>query len=358
MTQPPDPHQGPQGREFLAPPPSPAGPLPPPYLPPVVVAPATLPSTPVVPTEYHQFLRTPRHRWYKPLLLILLVLGGWFLVGQVLLTPVVIWQAMHVHGTFAAAMANIDDPAVLASPAVITGNNLTLALFIPAAMLGQWAVYGQRPRWTSSVVGGLRWRWLLTMGAIILVLWLGYTGVEVALSGGLKIAPDRLLLWLVIIVLTVPLQSAGEEYGLRGSLNRAVAAWFGNRIVALAAGAVVSGLVFMSLHLAADPWLNVFYFSFGIISALLAWRTGGLEVSIAVHVVNNLVAFTLTAVSGDWDSIFDRQVGTGSPTVLIPVVALLVVLAIAEVLRRRMGITRIAAPGALPAAQTGVAENR
>ena len=39
--------------------------------------------------------------------------------------------------------------------------NLSLIVLIPAAMLSIWAVHRIRPRFLSSVAGGLRWRWLL-----------------------------------------------------------------------------------------------------------------------------------------------------------------------------------------------------
>jgi membrane protease YdiL (CAAX protease family) len=59
---------------------------------------------------------------------------------------------------------------------------------------------------------------------------------------------------------------------------------------ALLAGAV-STTLFALAHGDQDPWLFADRFAFGLTASWLVWRTGGLEAGIAMHVVNNLVAF-------------------------------------------------------------------
>jgi len=136
------------------------------------------------------------------------------------------------------------------------------------------------------------------------------------------------VLLLGIVVLTTPLQAAGEEYGARGLLTRAAASWVADPRVALLVGTVLSSAVFMLAHGAGDPWLIVFYFLFGVGLCLVTWRTGGLEIAVLIHTVNNLVAFGTVILSGqDLSNVLDRSDGAGSAAVLVPMVTLAAVIA-------------------------------
>lgn len=296
---------------------------------------------PVEPRAYHHFYRTPAHRWWKPLALVGLVTVG-FILSSVLVVLLASAIELATGGITADQLANGEIPS---SPGFFAANNITLALLIPFGMLGQWLVYGQRPRWLSSVEGGVRWRWLLVCAGVVVVIWTVYSVVEVALTG-FQLQGTQIALWLTLIVLTTPLQAAGEEYGLRGTLSRAVGAYFPDGRVALAAAMVVSAVVFMLLHGAADPWLNVYYLGFAVVASLLTWRTGGLEAAIAFHVINNLIALVLTVLTGQTDGLFEREVGAGSPWVLVGLVLAVVVAAVIDRLFVRSSLRRATAPGA------------
>ena len=88
-----------------------------------------------------------------------------------------------------------------------------------------------------------------------------------------------------------------------------MASFIPNKYVGLVGGALVSSTVFMLLHGAGDVWLNVFYFTFAMIACFLTWWTGGLEASIAVHVVNNMTSLSLTPWQ-DLSGLFQREAGT------------------------------------------------
>ena len=67
-------------------------------------------------------------------------------------------------------------------PAGFAYINLALIVLIPATMLSIWIVHRVRPRFVSSVVGGIRWRWLLRCLMVILPIWLVYIGVGLSHS--------------------------------------------------------------------------------------------------------------------------------------------------------------------------------
>ena len=304
-------------------------------------------ALPTTPASYPHLWRSPSWHWWKGL--VILVVGGmFFLVDQtiaILLAASI--DALTGRVPFSRFVRSASEGTIVTTPAIFIANNLSLVVLVPAAMLLSWAVTGQRPRWLSSVVGGLRWRWLWLCIAMSVPLWLVLTAIDFFGSGGLagnplRVTGDTLPLVLAVI-LTTPLQSAGEEYTFRGVINRSVASWVPTELGGALAGGVVSSTLFMWAHGAGDPWLNLFYFCFGVISSYLTWRTGGLEASIALHVVNNVTSeWSLPFVN--ISTMFDRQDGTAGPGVLIQLALPVISLALIVWQARRRGIVRRSSP--------------
>ena len=169
--------------------------------------------------------------------------------------------------------------------------NLSLIVLIPASGLSIWIVHGIRPRFLSSVAGGIRWGWLLRCIAVILPLWALYTALGVIAVPFTSPRPDHWIALLVIVVLMTPLQAAGEEYFFRGWIMQNVGAWFARPIVGLVASLIVSAVAFSTAHLSPDPWVLGTIACLAVASGLAAWRTGGLEAGIAMHAVNNVLTF-------------------------------------------------------------------
>ncbi len=311
------------------------------------------PSGPVVasalPTEprpYFHFLRTPRARWWKGALVILSLLVGYLLVALVLVAIATGIDIASGRTTLESLAAGV--PVV--TPAIFIANNLSLAALIPLSLLLQWAFFGQRPRWLSSVVGGFRWRWFGRAAAVIVPIYLVYISVtyliDPSLLGGAS--ADGLVL-LIGVLLTTPLQAAGEEYGARGLITRAAASWSDDPRVGFAVGTLIASLLFMFAHGAGDPWLNAYYFSFGVAMSVAAWRTGGLEVPVIIHVSNNLFALLPIALFGDVGAVFERSAGAGGPIVLLPIVVMIVAVLIMEWWSRRARVARLGPPEAVAA---------
>lgn len=304
---------------------------------------------PIEPREYHEFLRTPNLRWWRPVLALLMG-GALFFASSMLFGVIAMLYDLGTGRTTMADYSSMDK--VTMTPALFLCNNLALAACVPIAMLTQWACFGQRPRWLSSVTGAFRWRWFGECVAWTLPLLLALTLLEALLSGfdGLRVSPDTAFM-VAAILLTTPLQSAGEEYLLRGLGQRAVAAWL-PRVAGLVVSTAVTGVIFMLLHGAGDPWLNGFYLFFAVVGSTLAWRTGGLEASVALHAVNNVVSMSFLPFT-DFSDMFNRSAGTGSPVVLVQVAILGGALAVLLWRARVRGVvvrTAPAAPGGPPPA--------
>ncbi len=316
---------------------------------PAPIDPALVTALPVENRAYPFFLRAPRWRWWKPLVAALVAALAALIF---MLVPALI--GMVLDGADFAAMARSGDMTL--GPWGFLGNNVGIALLIPVAVLVQWAFFGQRPRWLSSVQGRFRWGWFARCVAVILPIWLAALAVEYGLTGlpaDVHVRPYTVLL-AVGILLTTPLQCAGEEYLMRGLEQRLVASYFRVETVGWVVATIVSSLTFMTLHAAADPWLNLYYFSFGVAASWIGWKSGGLEASVAIHVVNNVLSEAFMPWT-DFSGMFNREVGAGDPSVLIQVGVLGAAVVVLWYVARRSRIVTRTAPGAADVARAQAA---
>jgi len=248
--------------------------------------------------RYPQLLRTERHRWWKPLLglavaALTLILGS----IAVVLAAAAIAALVGVDNPFSDEAMSADTPLGLA------GTNLSIAMIIPAVLLAVVAIHRTRVGWLSSVEARLRWALLgriFPLALVLVVLFFAATFlVPPAGFGDIDAPPgSRLVALLAVILLTTPLQAAAEEYGFRGYLTQSIGSWFGRAEVGTVVAAAVTGLLFALAHGVQDAWLFGDRLAFGLVASWLAWRTGGLEAPIALHIANNLVSLVYSAATG------------------------------------------------------------
>lgn len=301
------------------------------------------PTTPLEPTGYHQFWRAPGIAAWRPIVAAVLVALAFFL-SSVVVTGI----AMFIEVATGALDPDEMDAILYdgrVTPGMILGNSVAIGLMVPAVLLIA-RIVRQRPGFLHSVAGRFRWAWFwLCALASLVVLGLS-TGVDILRTGvgelDLQIHPYTW--WLLVgIMLATPFQAAAEEYMFRGVLFRTVGSWFRRPMVALGVGTVVNTAVFMSIHGAEDPWLNAFYIVLAALLSYLTWRTGGIEAAAAVHIVNNMIGFSLVPFQ-DVSGIFDRSAGVGGPFVLWQVLATVILVGIIELLARRRRIERLGPP--------------
>lgn len=179
-------------------------------------------------------------------------------------------------------------------PAGMIAANLGIATLIPISWLLMAIVHQVRPRWLSSVQPRLRWRYLLVCAGVALVVLNGVTLLPSLFAGPVTVSPQPgFWTFLVVLVLTAPLQAAAEEYFFRGYLLQAL----GSLVAHPAFGVVVSAVLFALMHGVQNPALFLNRLGFGLLAALLVWRTGGLEAAIGAHVINNVCAYVIAGLT-------------------------------------------------------------
>jgi uncharacterized protein len=299
------------------------------------------PSVPAT-VEYHRVLAGDRRRIGRGILAIVLLLAG-----------------LVVFPTAIGRATALIDVQMGRTPPILGGTDYTplshaaamisLALLIPWSMLIQRWLYGVPGASLHSVTSRFRFD---LFGKSLLVLgpaWLVANALP-ALTPAERFPwsnADLIALFLATALFT-PLQSAGEEYGVRGLIFRVVGSWSRNPRTGLVTGVLVSSALFTAVHGATDPYIIVWYFVLWTALAVITWRTGGLEIAVLLHAVLNTFTFLLALVlQVDLGTATqDRSAGTGSPYLLIPTATVMAITAVVWWCTRKAGPARTTSPSA------------
>lgn len=340
----PVPTPGPAPEPISAPVPGPvAGPVPGPV--PVSVPAGRRSARPLPPPAYHLLHLGGWPGWWRPLVGMIVALVLTIVVVPVLwLFPFTVWYA--VTGTDVvdaiSALADVENP----TPASLAYLNLTLASMIPIAWLVQRLFHGLKPRWLASVRPRLRWRFLLACLGVAVVALIAtlLVGMLVPASADASVETGSLNPWtpevrdyLLVILFLTPFQAAGEEYLFRGYLTQAFGGLFRSKAMAVLAPA----LLFALAHGAQSLPVFIDRFAFGLVAGLLVVLTGGLEAGIAMHVLNNFLAFGFALAFSDMGSALNPSGGSwwSLPSTLTQSLTYLVG---AVWVARRMGLATVA----------------
>ncbi len=265
-------------------------------------------QSPTATVEYHRQVQRDRGAWWR--LLVSAVAAAVGLLAGTIIAVVVVFAGARAVG-FSDFTFDIDNGI---DAGEMLATNLGLALLIPVAWLLYWLVYRSRPGRLSSTLPGLRVPWLLRCSWMAAVVWSLFLVLgTVAAYSERKNPVDSAVIWfLVVVLLTTPLQAAGEEYLFRGLVLQALGA---TRIPTWAC-CVTSGAIFATAHLQFAPPLFADRFLLGVVLAWLAIRTGGLEAGIAIHAVKNLAALIPAALIEDVSDALDPSGVTWLPFAL------------------------------------------
>jgi membrane protease YdiL (CAAX protease family) len=297
--------------------------------------PKNAPSVPAG-VEYHRVLAGEKRRIGRGILAIVLLVAGFVIF------PTAIGRALAVID---ARMGNT--PPILGgtdyTPLYHAGSMISLGLLIPWSALIQRWLYGVPGASLRSVTSRFRFdlfgRSLLVFGPVwLVVIVLGFVtpGEEAAWSH-----TDLIAIFIATLLFT-PLQTTGEEYGVRGLIFRVVGGWARGPRAGLVAGVLVTSVLFTAAHGSTDPYIIAWYFVLWTGLALITWRTGGLEIAVMLHAVLNTFSFIVAPyLRADLGAqLQDRSAGTGSPYLLVAASTLAAITAIVWWCTRKTGPLR------------------
>lgn len=308
--------------------------------------------TPAPGLAYHQLHRGGPRGWWRPLLGVFAVIVFWFgstaaIVGVAFALELVVTGQPLTSDTDLLA-----DPG----PILLGGILFSIAVLVPAALGVSWALHSVTPGWLTSVGGRVRWAYLAGCAGLAVVTLILTIGLMSVLPAGtdqqLESTPTdlngRVAALLLVTLLLVPFQAAGEEYLFRGYLTQAFGASFPTVVAVLG-----PALIFALAHGGQELPIFVDRLAFGLVAGYLVIRTGGLEAGVAMHIVNNWFAFGIAILFG---SLGDAFAPSGASWWMLPTTLLqsLLYLALASWLARSMAIaTRTPGTPVSPVSQPG-----
>lgn len=197
-------------------------------------------------------------------------------------------------------------------PADLAFLNLNNAGWILVAVILTWYLHRVRPGFLVSVAQRFRWRWLAVcfgLGILTLVVTVAVEKVIPSTTTGSvseHYSSSTTVAFIAVIALTTPLQAMGEEFLFRGYLTQAMGG-----VAPTVVAVVAPALLFAAAHGSQSLPVFIDRLAFGLMAGVVVVVTGGLEAGIAMHVLNNFVAFgiavgsqtissTLAATGGTW----------------------------------------------------------
>ena len=310
--------------------------------------------------RYHELHRVGRPGWWRSVVGAVLLLVLVFAVVP-LVAGGVAFVMLLATGSSAGEASAVLDVTAEATPAGLALLNVIIAAAIPLTFLVTWWLHRLKPRWVSSVAPRLRWGYLFVCLGLSVVALLASLGVALLLpvqsgdmpAGTVNDFTSQTRDFILVILLLTPLQAAGEEYLFRGYLTQAFGSLVWARQASQALAVLGPALIFALFHGLSQDW-PVFFdrFAFGVVAGILVIRTGGLEAPIAMHVLNNFLAFGLALTFGDLTTALNAEGGSSWWTILSTMTQSLVYLGLATWVARAMGLVTTGPPvgGALPPA--------
>jgi uncharacterized protein len=255
---------------------------------------------------YHLVQRGGRPGVWRPLVGVVALIAGFVVVVPVLVqVPFAVGLAVTGHDVIAGVerMLDLDDP----TPLGLAYLNVALACAILLTWLLTRVLHGLRPRWLASVTPRIRWGWFVVcfglsfvalFATLLVSVFVPAQGESVEMTGAVNDFTSTTRDFLLVVLFLTPLQAAGEEYAFRGYLTQA----FGNLFGSTWAAVVLPAVLFALAHGSQSPPIFFDRLAFGLVAGALVVLTGGLEAGIAMHVLNNWLAFGLALAFGDMAS--------------------------------------------------------
>ena len=260
-------------------------------------------------SDYITFPRTfENYRWFKPIIVFILTFIIMIILGIATVAAFYLIEPELVISVFQGGYES------LISPMAILFTDLIIIIFIPSLYLASKIVNDRPFSSYSSSRGG--WNFKLYFKALVIpvILYIIFMSADTAFNGPAS-ASHFSIAFLVVLFVSVPLQSIAEEYMFRGFTMQTLGSWFKIPILAI----VLQAIIFAMGH--GYNSIGIFEtFVFGLGCGFFAWKTNGIEVSSAIHTANNFcfglfVMFGLQA-SSSTPQLFDVASGIAFEVVL------------------------------------------
>lgn len=210
--------------------------------------------------------------------------------------------------TVPALNIDLEDPIFIqnyGSTRLLAGMLYPFVLVFIALVLYLYFAHKRTLRSIFTAVAAFRWNYFFGFALVIILFIISLTLLELYITQDFNsitwnFKSNQFWILLAISMILVPFQIAAEElvfrvYVLQGLYLRTKNAWL---------SIFLSALMFAVLHIenpeieSLGLGLLLYYFMAGCFLAIISTKSGGLELALAFHLINNL--FGIVLFSSDW----------------------------------------------------------
>jgi membrane protease YdiL (CAAX protease family) len=242
---------------------------------------------------YLDLAHSGKNDWWRYLLAVLLILFMWQILGALPAAALLILAMLRDGLQVGGAAGSLPGQDTLVGFVAFMAASV---FFICGIYLAVRFIH-RRPLWTlATPARSIAWGRLFQGFGVWFVLAVLMSVVEALLYPGRYVWTldvQRLLPFVFLALILVPIQTSAEELFFRGYILQAV----GLRMRNIWVLSTVSGLLFGLPHLLNPeasvnyPLMFLYYFAFGFSLAYITLRDGRLELALGAHAANNLFSF-------------------------------------------------------------------
>ncbi|HJR80894.1 MAG TPA: CPBP family intramembrane glutamic endopeptidase [Anaerolineales bacterium] len=241
--------------------------------------------------HYLEIARQGRNDWWRYLISFPAILAIWLIIGSI---PVILLLAYVSMDNDPAT--NFSGTGFIGVP-VILEFLVTISSFIPLLVATLLAVRFIHARPLKTLVTGeayIRWGRIFAGAGVWLLIAALLSAIESFLYPGRYVFTFQpvLLIFAVLAVIFIPIQTSAEEFFFRGYLLQ----WMGLRLQNPWLLSLLNGLLFFLPH-AANPemaassiLIGLGYFVMGLFFTFITLQDNGMELALGMHAANNLFA--------------------------------------------------------------------
>ena len=243
-------------------------------------------------SDYLEVARSGKNDWWRYVISLPAIILIWVMLGSI---PVILLMAyVSTDGNPATGFSGTGFNGV----PVLAEFLITMSSFLPFIVATLLAVRFIHARSLKTLITGeshIRWRRMFAGAGVWMVIAAILSVLEALLYPGryvLTFQPATLLVFAVLALIIIPIQTSAEELFFRGYLLQ----WMGLRLKNIWFLSVLNGLLFFLPH-AANPemasgsiLIGLGYFAMGFFLTLITLQDRGIELALGLHAANNLFA--------------------------------------------------------------------
>ncbi|KAF2808616.1 uncharacterized protein BDZ99DRAFT_572450 [Mytilinidion resinicola] len=191
-------------------------------------------------------------------------------------------------------------PILRWTPGLLLASNFFSAVHVPTSLLIERYIYHQPTGSLSSTSNHFRWNWLLKLAKRVVPTAIICGGLmQLVKPAGWPQLSYRNVGMSLLTAFLMPWAAAAEEYIVRGLLQRITASWFVDRGTAFWVSTGITSAFFAGIHMTTSVWMNAYCVLSSVSGSLMTRWTGGLEASVLLHAVSNVVLMVPPMLAGN-----------------------------------------------------------